>query len=68
MSEYTTRAGDTFDSIAYELYGAEKYAQQLMEANLPLVDIMIFSSGVVLTTPKLIDVVENSDDLPEWRK
>ena len=32
-STYTTIQGDTWDLIAYKLYGEEKYMKNLIEAN-----------------------------------
>lgn len=37
-STYTTIQGDTWDLIAYKLYGEEKYMKNLIEANWPLLD------------------------------
>lgn len=62
---YTTIQGDTWDLIAYKLYGAEKYMKYLIEANWPLLDVLIFSSGTVLTVPELPE--EADEDAPFWR-
>ena len=62
---YTTIQGDTWDSIAYKLYGDEKYMKNLIEANWPLLEILVFSSGTVITVPDLPE--ETDDDLPFWR-
>lgn len=62
---YETKQGDTWDLMAYDLYGDEKYMRYLMEANLPLLDIMIFSSGVRIYVPDLPE--ETDEDLPFWR-
>ena len=35
-STYTTIQGDTWDLIAYKLYGEEKYMKNLIEANCPM--------------------------------
>jgi phage tail protein X len=64
-STYETKQGDTWDLMAYDLYGDEKYMRYLMEANLPLLDIMIFSSGVKILVPDLPE--ETDEDLPFWR-
>ena len=34
METYTTIQGDMWDSIAYRLYGNEKYVGDLMKANM----------------------------------
>lgn len=62
---YTTIQGDTWDLIAYKMYGAEKYMKYLIEANWPLLDVLIFSSGTVLTVPELPE--EADEDAPFWR-
>lgn len=61
---YTTKQGDTWDIIARNVYGAEKHADFLMINNPRLLDIFVFSSGVVLETPELL---EASSVLPSWR-
>lgn len=62
---YTTVQGDTWDLIAYKLYGEEKYMRYLIEANWPMLDVLIFSSGMVLTVPDLPE--ETDEDTPFWR-
>ena len=52
---YTTIQGDTWDLIAYKLF----------EANWPLLEVLVFSSGTVINVP---DIPEDSDDdAPFWR-
>lgn len=63
---YTTIQGETWDEIAYKVYGSEGYATLLMESNYPLLDILVFSAGTVLNTPD-IPWYEDSDELPPWR-
>lgn len=50
-STYTTKQGDVWDKIAYEVYGDEEYTGWLMENNFPLLDTFVFDAGVVLQTP-----------------
>lgn len=66
MSTYTTIQGDTWDGIAYKLYGDEKHMKELIEANWPVVDTLVFSAGVELNVPDLPE--ESSSDLPIWRQ
>lgn len=62
---YTTIQGDTWDFIAFTLFGSETYMQDLIEANLDYIDTLVFSAGVELAIP---DVSETADeDLPFWR-
>lgn len=62
---YTTIQGDTWDNIAYKVYGSEEYAAFLMENNYRCLDILVFSSGTVLNTPELPEELE--EELPPWR-
>lgn len=61
---YKAKQGQTWDDIALEVYGSEVYADFLMQSNLPLLDILIFSAGTVLSTPDLI--VEITGDQLPW--
>lgn len=65
-STYITSQGDTCDLMAYDLYGAEKYMRYLIEANWPLLDVLVFSSGMKIIVP---DISEDADeDIPFWRR
>lgn len=63
---YTTKQGDAWDKIAFEVYGDEKYTGWLMQNNFPLLDVFVFDAGVVLQTP---DRPEDStaNNIPIWR-
>ncbi|MDE6456487.1 MAG: phage tail protein [Dysosmobacter sp.] len=63
---YTTRLGDAWDAIAYQVYGSEKYAGFLMEHNFRHLDTFTFSPGVVLQTPEL-PADDPLANLPVWR-
>lgn len=67
-STYTTIQGDTWDGIAYKLYGDEKYMKNLIEANWLYADTMVFSAGVELTVPEISDEEKDDDNLPIWRQ
>ena len=60
--EYQTKAGDTWDSIAYEQLGSEKYMGLLMEANPELIAYVVFDSGVSIQIPEVPkeDVAESA--------
>ena len=62
---YTTIQGETWDQIAYKVYGGEEYAAFLMANNYPFLDILVFSAGTVLNTPGLPE--EEDGELPPWR-
>lgn len=68
MSEntYTTISGDTWDIVAYKVYGNEMYMDKLLKANLEHKDTYIFPAGVVLSLPE-IDL-EASQSLPSWKQ
>lgn len=51
--EYQTKAGDTWDSIAYEQLGSEKYMGLLMEANPELIAYVVFDSGISIQIPEV---------------
>lgn len=61
---YITRQGQTWDEIAYEIYGDETYAGPLMHLNYDLLDIFIFSAGTVVYTPEIIE--EIPEETPPW--
>lgn len=63
---YKTIQGDTWDGMAYKFFGDEKYMENLIKANWPLADVLIFSSGTEIIVP---DIEEEEDvDLPVWRQ
>lgn len=65
-STYMTSQGDTWDLMAYNLYGAEKYMRYLIEANWPLLDMLVFPSGIKINVP---DIPEDAaEDVPFWRE
>lgn len=63
---YTTRQGDTWDKIAYQVYGGEQYAGWLMQNNFSQLDIFVFNAGVLLNTPPLPEKSRGTG-LPVWR-
>lgn len=62
---YTTTQGETWDEIAYKVYGSEKYVTILMENNHPFLDTLVFSAGTVLNIPDLPEY--DDEELPPWR-
>ena len=63
---YTTKQGDTWDLIAFRVYGDVKYTGWLMQNNFPHLDIFVFDAGVVLQTPELPES-EQLAGAPVWR-
>lgn len=62
---YTTRQGECWDEAAKKIYGDEKYTGYLMQNNMHLLDIAVFSAGVQLRTP---EIPKDQTNIPEWRK
>ncbi|ACD52525.1 tail protein X [Clostridium cagae] len=65
-SIYTTKAGDTFDSIALDFYEEENYSVFIMQLNPDLIGTLIFEYGIQLKIPD-IDVKDTST-LPPWKR
>lgn len=63
---YTTRAGDTWDGIAFRTLGAERYMDLLIEDNPEHNYVLIFGSGVAINLPDLPDPARPAS-LPPWR-
>lgn len=67
MDIYVTSQGDTWDSIAYDLFGSEGYMGILIDANLDLLDVLVFSAGTVIQVPaEMQETVD--EDMPFWRQ
>ena len=65
---YTTKQGDMWDAISKKIYGHEKYAEQLMQANTAYISTVVFAAGIVLTVPDVNTAVNaNASSLPPWR-
>jgi phage tail protein X len=52
MSTYTTVLGDTWDSIAYKVYGDDHAFEKLIDANPDYLGTLIFSASIVLNIPE----------------
>lgn len=66
MKTYTTIQGDMWDSIAYHQLGDCHYTDQLMNANISLLEYVIFPAGIVLTLPDV--KVSPVSLLPPWKR
>lgn len=64
---YKTILGDTWDSIALKVYGAEKLFPLLMEANPSKIGIMVFSADIVLNIPPVNTELERASNREDWR-
>lgn len=57
---YHCSGGETFDSVALRVYGNEKYACELLNANPALCRIPVFTGGEILNLP-VIAIPEEDD-------
>lgn len=64
-STYTTMQGDAWDAIAFRLFGEERLAHKLMQANSEHMDVLMFPAGVLLTIPEIAPP-QQSLKLPLW--
>lgn len=67
--KYLTAAGDTWDKIAFTVYGDEKQIGYLMAANrdAALLATVIFDAGAELMTPEPDGAVQSAVSVPPWR-
>ncbi|MDR2056139.1 MAG: tail protein X [Desulfovibrio sp.] len=64
--EYRAIQGDAWDSIAYRLWGEERYMADIIAANPDHADILIFPAGVVLALPDVDVSARPLTTLPPW--
>lgn len=64
-NNHTTSSGETWDMIAYNIYGNSKLAGDIIQANLKYSEYVIFPAGIELILPDISDVKEVV--LPPWR-
>lgn len=67
MSTYTTKQGDMWDSIAFDVYGSTSHTGKLIKANQQYAKTYIFSAGIVLDVPDLTDDDVEISVVPPWR-
>lgn len=67
---YYTISGDTWDLIAYKVYGNEKYYHQLIRNNLKLINIAIFDANIPIIIPEILERYKEStyEKLPPWKR
>ena len=63
---YRTIQDDAFDAIAYRLWGDERLARELIQANPEHADVLLFEAGTVLTVPDVQIRPQASTNLPPW--
>lgn len=64
---YKTILGDTWDSIALKVYGAEKLFPLLMEANPNEIGTLVFSADIVLNILPVNTELERASNREDWR-
>ena len=62
IKTYTTISGDTWDIVAYKVFGDERYMDKIINANLQHRETVIFPAGVTLQLPR------TPAGLPPWKK
>lgn len=69
MKTYMTSLGDTWDKIAFNVLGDEKYTENLMAANQDekLLSTVIFDAGTVINIPEIDESNQTDESLPPWR-
>ena len=64
---YITKTGETFDSIAKNEMGKEKYARELMEANQKYIEYVFLPAGIELEIPEIDEESSTGEKAPPWR-
>ena len=64
---YTTTQSDTFDLIAYDLYGNEYLASDIAELNPEHCGTLVFDSATEIKVP-VYDDEGDSDHVAPWRR
>jgi phage tail protein X len=69
MNIYTTIQGQTWDQIAYEVYGNEYMCDKLMELNRDKLEFFVFPAGIELILPDKEKATKQTvpSDYPTWR-
>ncbi len=68
MYEYTTRQGDTFESVAWFQMGKSGAMVDLIRENPQYMDVAEFEAGVTLRIPEIEETGDlRSDSTPPWR-
>ena len=65
MQKYITQSGDSWDLIAYKVFGSSRFTQDLINANRDYLTTFIFSAGVELIIPEITP--EKKIKTPPWK-
>jgi phage tail protein X len=66
MREYVTVQGDTWDLIAFKVYGSEFYMTKLIEANPEHRETVFFNANIRLKVPEIEAPAPAT--LPPWKR
>ncbi|MBQ9000815.1 MAG: tail protein X [Eggerthellaceae bacterium] len=64
---YVTSQSETFDMIAYDLYGNEYLASDIVDLNPEYAGVIIFDAGVELRVPVYEEAAE-AERVAPWRR
>ncbi len=53
QNTYTTKTGDVWDKIAFDILGSSRYTPLLMRANTAHIRTTVFPKGVTLVLPEI---------------
>lgn len=62
---YRSVENDTWDLIAFKLFGDSKYTSQIIKINPDLAKIVLFPASILVKVP---DIQELEGDVPPWVK
>lgn len=68
---YRTVSGETWDLVAYKVYGSEKYFHSLIRSNPNLLHIAIFDANFPIIVPDVKEefvTEEAKKKLPPWKR
>lgn len=63
---YRAIQNDSFDAIAFRLWGDERYMKKIMDANPDYMDVLLFEPGVALKIPDFSPPAKIPANLPPW--
>lgn len=63
----TAIQGETFDMLAYRLYGEERMSKYIRSYNQNYSDVVMFEGGESLTIP-VVSEIESTESLAPWRR
>lgn len=64
--KYRAIRNDTFDTVAFRVYGNEHLCAMLMAANPDYMDVLLFEPGIELNIPDYDAKPSANKDLPPW--